>query len=183
MPALIAERLETVRGGVDFGCEVEGGGAAHGSIAATRTAKHKSQFEGKIHLMKYIGFAAELQAFNLRYQCFANQSSLMSTKSLLLLMLTRILLSILLFLLLKFFMSSLTISVFCIGLFLPMTQWLLINFRFKHQILFSSFLVIQQLTDSCLACCFQLLSPKYCTLLSLSPSEWCCGRPRPWEHY
>ena len=40
MPALIAERLETVRGGVDFGCEVEGGGAAHGSIAATRTAKH-----------------------------------------------------------------------------------------------------------------------------------------------
>ena len=38
MPALIAERLETVRGGVDFGCEVEGGGAAHGSIAATRTA-------------------------------------------------------------------------------------------------------------------------------------------------
>ena len=36
MPALTAERLEAVRGGVHLGREVEGGRAAHRGVAAAR---------------------------------------------------------------------------------------------------------------------------------------------------
>ena len=40
MPALTAERLEAVRGGVHLGREVEGGRAAHRGVAAARAAIH-----------------------------------------------------------------------------------------------------------------------------------------------